>query len=344
MQQNLTIKENAIQKKNVGPAKEDYAVRIEKIAAELYDTIDLTVSEMERLTKELVDLLLKYKGLAAFASDSNYKEQLITDNYNADIYSGVVVTECYQHAIKKYGEVDPFTGERFPFLYFFNSLYKKKMNDIYAEQTREKNPWNYSLKEGLLKELLATVKKESSYKGTLPRIRVTNLDKLVEQLQLLDAKESFMELAEALHKGFFVVCDECRTNDDEVMDRYSSDATAIAEHKYKGTIISDIVTLIEYVQNKAKAEKQSAVDKNLIAYVTLRSREYVESGDELMVMLLEPFLDRDLLAFAESCADDNEVQILADYTGQKYNTARKKLRLVEKSFGEVAETYFVKAS
>lgn len=344
MQQNLTIKENAIQKKNVRPAKENYAVRIEELAAKLYETNDLTMLEMDRLTGELVDLLLKYKGLGAFASDNRYSEQLITDSYNADLYSGTVVTECYQHAIKMYGETDPFTGERFPFLYFFNYLYKKKLNDIYAEQSREKNPWNYALKEGLLKDLLAKVKKGSSYKGKLPRIRVTNLDKLVEQLQLLEAKECFVELAKALHKGFFVVCDECRTNDDEVMDRYSSDATAIAEHKRKGTIISDIVTLIEYVQKKAREENSSAVKNNLIAYVTLRSRDYVESGDEVMVMLLEPFIDRELLAYAEGCENDNEVQILADYTGQKYNTARKKLRLVEKSFGELAELYFAKAS
>jgi len=333
---NLNFKENATSNKiQTNQTANKYALlarNIEDTAHLMHTQKNLGAGIYAQLQYELVALLLSIKKLNKFVPGNANSEDLLEYEGNARNYSGVVFTECYNYAWKCYGTLDKETHQLVPFLHWFNYLYSIKQNDIVAEKALDARAWDNKCKKEKLSELLRNAIVEYGYTEPLPRINVLNLEALLGQLRTIGADEALLEKAQDIYAANYVQSDACVS----IQDRAASDEREIEDQEYADSVIYFLATAIEKLQEEAQSWSDPVVRNNLIFYVTLKAREYLKTGDESLVILLKEYIDKDLLRYAESHDSGNDVSIFAEYTHQQYDTARKKLRKVEKAFQEMA--------
>jgi len=276
--------------------------RIERAAFALIINEDNHSSkEYASLEIKLTNLLLEYKGLKAFTSGNVSEETIAQDEINANKYSGVEFTECFRYAKKRYREewtaTNGFRTAHRPFLYFFNSLYKVKANDIKTLNGNETNSYGLSIKKELLSSLLRKVKLNSSHKGYLPEINVLNIDKLLERLTLLGASKVDLSDAQKIYEGNYMQYDSGTDDDGEELDSHAFDCGGYTSFRNRDLTMMYLADLLERAKRDAVIQGEKVVVDNLDFYVTLKSQSYMFEQLNIEKVLLHDFLDFELLYF-----------------------------------------------
>jgi len=295
----------------------------------------LSQNELQDLHNQLSAEILAIKNLKAFVPSAAPLGELLEHQYKSEEYCGKAFAASYAFAWRHYGEIDQQTGKPAAFLKLFNIMYKKKAGDIIAENVLNQNPGENRYKATKLRELFREALLETNYQHEVPRFNVLSKTAMQQQLKTIGASKRYFDKLDEITDETHVISHDLYAENGEI-DRDSSDTTVYLEDTYADLAVENLLSRIEQLQEKCKSLPDKAVGKNLIFYVTLKAREYLKTGNRKRVMLLSDYIDKDLLRYAYEHESANDSEIFAEYMGQEYNTARKKLRKVELAFQEMA--------
>lgn len=288
------------------------------------------------LRDKLVANLLEIKNLKKFTPGGADCEELLEHQYKAQDYSGLMFYKCFNSAWKAFVKHDAEKDIEQPFLMIFNGIYKRQAPVLIAEACENANYGEVKYKEHLLRDALKRAVAVTGFpKKNVKHINVLNRKALKELLIDIGAPETFLLEVDNIFDDVHVVRYNCYDDENAEMDRTSSDATSLIDYVHADVIVVNLVNALERLREESKTWRDSAVRTNLTFYFTLRARKYLESGDTRLVIMMKDFVDEDLLSYANKHESDNDVLILSDYTGDMYNTTRKKLRKVEKALSEM---------
>lgn len=310
--------------------------KIEAVAFSMLSNIQtISPMEMRHLENKLIQLLFQYKGFEAYA-DLELYDRTMEEMPKADKFSLNMIFRCYLSAWKSYSRGDLAKAKTDPFLKHFNAFYKKRKSEIISEKLSETDYWNLRAREAELSLILKEAKVNSTYAGYLPQISVLNRDKFLEQLAVLGASKDLVDKAIKIYESNFVGADAQTDSEGEETDSLISDSISHSSAMHRERMMMYIADCVDRALEAARAEKNVFIISNLPYFVTLRALPYMNEQFNMVRILLEDFLDRDLLMFAQNNDFENEVELFSEYKNQQYNTARKKLRKVEKWLGEWA--------
>ena len=310
--------------------------KIEAVAYKMITDINtISPKEMKRLDDKLIKLVLVYKGFRAFAN-LDLIGCTMDELPNAGNFSLCMFARCYKTAWNWYSKAGIDKAKTEPFLKYFNTFYMKRESEIKHEKLSEADYWNLKAREASLNILLQEAKAASKYRGKLPQINVLNRSKFMELLSILGADQELIKKAEKIYENNIVGTDEKRDSEGEETDSLSSDSMSLNSALYQDRIMMYIADCVERALETARAEKNVFIIVHLPYYITLKAAPYMVEQFNTVRILLEDFLDKDLLEFAKKNESENHVELFSAYQKQKYNTARKKLRKVEKWLGEWA--------
>lgn len=283
----------------------------------------------------MLDYILQHKNMFEFSSKAQAENCILIPVTRKRKYAGPEYLECLIHAKKYYGFKDKVSGEKVPFLQIFNAMLKLKKKDILDKDNRETNAIRYELAQRKLHRFLKDAYKA---KGIVPGkylngyLSKSKLDKIYAELQA-DAK--FKAQVEAiLSKQYEERADKGRGEEESGpsgIDR------ADAEFYWGEKCAADrVLYMLEQGRRKVAEVGSKNMRKDYEAYITLKSNKYLEGFlFEDMEILMEE-LDMGLLLFLEqgeiphdSKHRDLDAEAYAAYKGIAYDTARKRLNVIE---------------
>lgn len=281
---------------------------------------------------KLINLLLEYKGLYAFANLSNSESRTMDQLYNADEYSGIIFTEVYQFARDHYGKLDVKTGNRIPFLKLFNYAYSLKKSDLLREQLEETKGDDQAIKRAKLRELAYSAGKNEGIAITSKDLdfNLLNRSKLAEMLVNKGFSDEVFEQAMAILDNSHICGLEAGGNeDDEDSDGLLSDTGDHAKYELAKRVLMQLADRID--RESVKLIKPN--DKKLLKLlVTVEFCKYIPSFAELNpTLLLGQYLDLGFMNFCRNNPQFKDTEdALAAYSGKKRETLLKNFSRVRK--------------
>lgn len=315
--------------------KEIKKARISKIN-KLADEIKFKNDKKTKLVTnkaKLVSLLLEELNFKEFANDLRVDTELRNNRYNGEVF-----TRAFKSAMESYGKIDEKTGERIPFNVIFISHYNKKKPQIKVDKYKEDNyRLEINLKFDTIKLFLQQQSKTLGNKRLPDNLKIEKVDDCIEFLKSLNADREATE--KAINKL-----------NDLFTDRYVQRVKPVSENdEDEKASMADFAGQEDQVKEAVVDKIADGLDKVLLDISNMKDKSLLQYAQYYITMkiilkykiigfdnqILDEYVDKDLEKFYfekySQYEDEKYVKnIIADYTGKKPDTERKKLDKVKK--------------
>ena len=247
---------------------------------------------------------LSGKAHQGWAVQTFANNQCFAESYNADKYSGEIMTKAYNYAIFDFGREDSKTGKRILFEKLFWKAFALKNCDQVSEHLRDIEGEEQKAKGEDVKSFVLKVANNNGKKHLVPRMNFLNQERVMQILELVGATEEEKKTAEHLLSSCKIMGDVCYDEAGEESSSYLSDNHIIDRYDAGDRALDSIVSVFEMAMLGAKTEKDK---QTLKAYMTLFVINYCPSDNYNSVSALQSFVDKELLLQLMVAEDENEV-------------------------------------
>lgn len=282
---------------------------------------NLEQGKKANLENKILGLILKVKGMGAFACPTDVEGKCLSEYKGYSTYAGDVIYDMYRDVMRKFGYKDNATGEIIPFMQLFNYMYNLRKNRITKVKREETDDMNVKVKNELMSELF---RKNVKMTKNDHKINLMNLDNVKKVLIAKGCGDSVLRSAENIMGSSYVGSDVIEIEGSEEGCVIQSDSVAVTRYADAASAMQAIAGGLD---NALLAAKSPTLKKYITYLVTIKATHYVPTAGTSNGVYLDCFLDKDFyhyLCTADSDAD--EVRLLADYLHQERETVRKNLR------------------
>lgn len=305
-----------------------------------FDFKEYRKTELIRYKSDLAAIMLKKIHLGEFSANEKgdlKKDDQLSQNWKINDYNGEVFTKAFKSALENYGKLDEKTGERIPFERIFISHYTIKKPQVKVDRYKENN-YNVEikLKTNAIKLLLQQQAKELANKRLPDDLKIEKFDDCVVFLRSLNADVEATE--KAINKLTDLYMDRYVQRVRPVLGENEDEEISMADFAGQEQVREAVVDKIAYGLDKALSDISNFKDKSLeqyaCYYITMKIiLRYKINGFNNQI--IDEYVDKDLekLYFEKYSQYEDEKyvkDIVADYTGKRPDTVRKKLDKVKK--------------
>lgn len=280
---------------------------------------------------KLVSLLLEELNFKEFANDLKLDDKLsLRRDYNGEIF-----TKAFKSAMESYGKLDEKTGERIPFNVIFIAHYSKKKPQIKVDKYKEDNyRLEINLKINTIKLFLQQQAKKLGNSRLPDELKIGKLDDCIEFLRSLNADKAATE--RAINKLTDLFTDRYvqrvrPVSEDDEDENISMVDFAGQDDGVKAEVIDKIADGIDRCLSEIEDKDMLNYAQYYITMKIILKYKVVGFNNQI----LDEYVNKDLekLYFEKYSQYEDEKyvkDIVADYTGKRPDTVRKKLDKVKK--------------
>lgn len=280
---------------------------------------------------KLVSLLLEELNFKEFANDLKLDDKLsLRRDYNGEIF-----TKAFKSAMESYGKLDEKTGERIPFNVIFIAHYSKKKPQIKVDKYKEDNyRLEINLKINTIKLFLQQQAKKLGNSRLPDELKIGKLDDCIEFLRSLNADKAVTE--RAINKLTDLFTDRYvqrvrPVSEDDENENISMVDFEGQDDGVKAEVIDKIADGIDRCLSEIEDKDMLNYAQYYITMKIILKYKVVGFNNQI----LDEYVNKDLekLYFEKYSQYEDEKyvkDIVADYTGKRPDTIRKKLDKVKK--------------
>ena len=299
------------------------AQQVETLAAQLLNPT-LTSSARDVLVNRLTQAFMAYKGWTGFDGAHFCEGETLEQSFGYGAYSGRVLFEAIDFAVRTYGKVSRNTGKVIPFCQLVNSALKLKAPDVVKEKLDDREAEDQRAKEAAVKAFLRRLCKEKGYPAPALKFNVLNKEAVTRFLETIGASEQDLALAMYLIESKLVVSDNFNMDDEDDNNVVNvSNLQAYRDFQASEVHLDGAFDTIHRTLVKAGPSKEGKALKQLLTYHCV---DQGAEGNLNVVMFLKDDLDPDFQKFLRSYAGvPKDDRAIVAFTGKKLDTVQKNL-------------------
>lgn len=314
-------------------------VSIEELACAIkFDFKEYRKTELIRFKSNLAAALLKKIHLGEFSVNEKgnlKKDEQLSQSWKINDYNGEVFTKAFKSALESYGKLDEKTGEKIPFERIFISHYTIKKPQVKVDKYKEDNyRLEINLKINTIKLFLQQQAKKLGNSRLPDELKIGKLDDCIEFLRSLNADKAATE--RAINKLTDLFTDRYvqrvrPVSEDDEDENISMVDFAGQDDGVKAEVIDKIADGIDRCLSEIEDKDMLNYAQYYITMKIILKYKVVGFNNQI----LDEYVNKDLekLYFEKYSQYEDEKyvkDIVADYTGKRPDTVRKKLDKVKK--------------